>query len=120
MNLELSDDLKSNFRSWESDHENDAEGLAGILSERHPEIAYSEILETAKHWVGAPEEPEEDAGPVPKPLVDAYKDLDTNFRAWMTDHEDQADRLADMLVERHRGLNRDLAGILARQWVKPE
>lgn len=128
---EVMDDLRANFREWENgcdlnDRELDEmiEDLTMALMSRHPAFSYAEILKMARAWVGAeedePEEPKEDTGPVPKPLVDAYKDLDTNFRAWMTDHEDQADRLADMLVERHRGLNRDLAGILARQWVKPE
>lgn len=119
---EVTDDLKANFRSWENDCEGDAEKLANILLSRHSSFSYAEMLKLAMEWVGAPEEPETEPSKdiTPPPLVKAYNDLETNFRGWLLDHEDQADRLADMLVDRHPGLNRDLAGILARQWVKPE
>lgn len=52
--LELMDDLKANFRSWEYDHDNedDAEGLYHILMQRHPESNSDWVREIAYHWVG--------------------------------------------------------------------
>lgn len=52
--VELSDDLKSNFRSWESDHDNyeDAEGLFNILTDRHSDVPVDKVRELAYHWVG--------------------------------------------------------------------
>lgn len=121
---EVTDDLKANFRSWEKGE--DPEELANILLSRHSEFSYAEMLKIAREWMGQaepePEEPETEPSKdiTPPPLVKAYNDLETNFRGWLLDHEDQADRLADMLVDRHPGLNKSLALVLARQWVAPE
>jgi len=50
---DVSDDLKSNFRSWETDHDNeeDAKCLATMLMRRHP-INSEEAMEIASEWVG--------------------------------------------------------------------
>jgi hypothetical protein len=127
---EVTDDLKANFRSWENgcdldDPELDEmiEDLTKALMHRHPDFSYAEMLKVVREWVGAEEaEPETETSKdiTPPPLVKAYNDLETNFRGWLLDHEDQADRLADMLVDRHPGLNKSLALVLARQWVAPE
>lgn len=52
--LDISDDLKSNFRSWEFDHNNerDAYALSNILTSRHPDIPFEKIQEIAYEWVG--------------------------------------------------------------------
>ena len=49
-----SDDLKSNFRSWEMDHDNqeDADELAGILADRHPHEDPERLRVMAYNWVG--------------------------------------------------------------------
>ncbi len=54
MKIELSDDLKSNFRSWEQgcDDIESATMLANILKERHPRVAYEDCLEWATWWTG--------------------------------------------------------------------
>lgn len=56
--LELSDDLKSNFRSWEYDNDNEraAEKLTNILQRRHPDIPESTVRDMAYDWVGLGEE----------------------------------------------------------------
>jgi len=56
------DDLKSNFRSWESDHDNedDANGLFSILMTRHPKENEAKLRKLAFDWVGY-EEVTEDA-----------------------------------------------------------
>lgn len=56
--VEVLDDLKANFRSWEQDHDNkeDAEGLYNILKERHPEEDDTYLKSQAYHWVGYEEE----------------------------------------------------------------
>lgn len=59
--MDIIDDLKSNFRSWETDHDNeeDANGLFGILIGRHPRLNSDKVKSIAYHWVGyEPEEPE--------------------------------------------------------------
>lgn len=52
--MEISDDLKSNFRSWETDCDNaeDTQSLANILSCRYPEMSSDKIYEIAKDWTG--------------------------------------------------------------------
>ena len=52
--VEMTDDLKSNFRSWErdSDNEEDAERLTHILIDRYPEVDPEAIRQTAYDWVG--------------------------------------------------------------------
>ena len=52
--VDIYDDLKSNFRSWEFDHETeeDVNMLTFILKNRHPEVDDEEIASIAKHWVG--------------------------------------------------------------------
>ena len=52
--VEVLDDLKANFRSWEQDHDTveDAEGLYNILKERHPEEDDAYLKSQAYHWVG--------------------------------------------------------------------
>lgn len=52
--IELRDDLKSNFRSWESDHDNvgDAQLLCSIMRERHPNEPLARVKEIVYHWVG--------------------------------------------------------------------
>lgn len=47
-----SDDLKSNFRSWETDHEEDGEELFDILKKRHPKDSKAELKKLAYEWVG--------------------------------------------------------------------
>lgn len=49
-----SDDLKSNFRSWEQDHDNEesAEELFNILSDRHPDYDEDDLKQMAYDWVG--------------------------------------------------------------------
>ena len=54
MNLvNLSDDLKSNFRSWEidCDNEEDAYALVSIISRRHPKVPYEKVVEECFYWV---------------------------------------------------------------------
>lgn len=50
--LEPSDDLKSNFRSWEYDHEEDGEKLFNILCSRHPKYDTKKLKQMAYDWVG--------------------------------------------------------------------
>lgn len=54
---DVSDDLKSNFRSLETDHDNeeDAKCLAALLMQRHP-INSEEAMEIASEWVGYEQE----------------------------------------------------------------
>lgn len=58
------DDLKTNFRSWEQDHDNqkDAEELFNIMSQRHPEVDPMSLKEWCYRWVGY-EEPKEKIHP---------------------------------------------------------
>lgn len=81
-------------------------------------MLYEEVLAIAKHWVGATEK-EEFEEPYVEPGIrtQAYDDLNTNFRAWMINHEDQVVRLADMLVDRHPGLSKHAALEMSRQWT---
>jgi hypothetical protein len=52
--LNLSDDLKANFRSWEHDSDNEADtnSLISALSVRHPNVPYETIVQWATHWTG--------------------------------------------------------------------
>ena len=52
--VDVSDDLKSNFRSYEYDHDNeeDANGLWNILIERHPDEDPEKLKEFAYNWTG--------------------------------------------------------------------
>jgi hypothetical protein len=52
--VDIMDDLKSNFRSWEmdSDNEQDAENLYNILMTRHSDLKPDEVREIAYDWVG--------------------------------------------------------------------
>jgi hypothetical protein len=52
--IDISDDLKSNFRSWEQDcdNEEDAEKLFNIIVDRHPDVAEDIIRQMVNHWVG--------------------------------------------------------------------
>jgi hypothetical protein len=57
--IEPSDDLKANFRSWEIDMnetpeelENKANELLGILRGRHPDKEENGLKELAYDWVG--------------------------------------------------------------------
>lgn len=51
--VEVSDDLKSNFRSWEYDNDNkeDTEKLARELKSRH-KLTFNEAYEIAADWTG--------------------------------------------------------------------
>ena len=51
---DINDDLKSNFRSWETDHETyeDTDKLSKILAHRHPEMNMDEIWQIACDWTG--------------------------------------------------------------------
>lgn len=59
---DILDDLKSNFRSWEidCDDEDSANSLINILQSRHPELSNDKIKEIAYHWVGYEPEIEDD------------------------------------------------------------
>jgi hypothetical protein len=50
----LLDDLKANFRSWETDCDNAEcfEKLTKIISERHPNIEPDTIAEVCANWIG--------------------------------------------------------------------
>ena len=53
--MNLLDDLKTNFRDWEDGFHNDqenAEELAGILTDRHPDEDPDYVRQTAFDWVG--------------------------------------------------------------------
>lgn len=52
--VDVLDDLKSNFRSWEIDHDTieDAEKLTDLLKERHPEVDQSKLRQMAMDWCG--------------------------------------------------------------------
>lgn len=52
--MNYSDDLKSNFRSWEIDHDNreDAESLFETLKSRHPDEKKATLYKAALDWVG--------------------------------------------------------------------
>lgn len=52
--VDIMDDLKSNFRSWEIDHDNedDANGLFVTLMTRHPDVEAEKVREIAYQWVG--------------------------------------------------------------------
>ncbi len=52
--VELSDELKSNFRSWEYDCDTERMTikLATILKQRHPAATYELCYEFAKDWTG--------------------------------------------------------------------
>ncbi len=56
--LELSDDLKANFRSWEQDCDNEtaARLLALTLLMRHPKSGWELCYEFAKDWTGYDED----------------------------------------------------------------
>ena len=58
---DINDDLKSNFRSWEHDHDSleDTEKLSKILAHRHPDMDMNEIWAIACDWTGYQEEDEE-------------------------------------------------------------
>ena len=60
INTSISDDLKSNFRSWETDNDNleSLHELAAILSDRHG-ISYEEALTVSANWIGYEEPVEE-------------------------------------------------------------
>ena len=51
---DIHDDLKSNFRSWETDHDNekDVDKLSKILAHRHPDMDMTEIYNITCDWVG--------------------------------------------------------------------
>jgi hypothetical protein len=50
--VDVLDDLKSNFRSWEVDHDTieHVEELTGLLKERHPEVDESKLRQMAMDW----------------------------------------------------------------------
>lgn len=52
--VEASDDLKSNFRSWEADHcdEQSADALFFMMSARHPNCNSKFLVELCDNWVG--------------------------------------------------------------------
>lgn len=60
--IDIYDDLRANFRSWEVDCDNniDAISLAGILYQRHPQIQLSEVQRIADEWVGFEREDEDE------------------------------------------------------------
>ena len=51
---DINDDLKSNFRSWEQDHDNyeDTDKLSRMLANRHPEMNMDEIWQITCDWTG--------------------------------------------------------------------
>jgi len=51
---DIMDDLKSNFRSWEYDHDNyeDTNKLSRMLAHRHPDMNMDEIWNIACDWTG--------------------------------------------------------------------
>jgi hypothetical protein len=59
--VDIYDDLRANFRSWEIDCDNaeDAMTLAVTLAQRHPNVSYSECERIAQEWVGYEPEIEE-------------------------------------------------------------
>lgn len=59
-NMSISDDLKSNFRSWETDNDNSESlhQLASIIVDRHG-IDYEEALIKSANWIGYEEPVEE-------------------------------------------------------------
>jgi hypothetical protein len=52
--VDVLDDLKSNFRSWEYDHDSieDVEELTSMLKERHPGTDESKLRQMAMDWCG--------------------------------------------------------------------
>lgn len=60
--VEASDDLKSNFRSWESDCDNqeDADFLFFQMSARHPDVGSAWLRELCDNWVGYERKESED------------------------------------------------------------
>ena len=52
--VDITDDLKSNFRSWENDcdNEKDANSLFSTLMTRHPDLDPEKVREIAYDWVG--------------------------------------------------------------------
>lgn len=52
--VDVLDDLKSNFRSWEYDHNTieDVEKLTSQLKDRHPEVDDSKLRQMAMDWCG--------------------------------------------------------------------
>ncbi len=55
---DINDDLKSNFRSWEQDHDNyqDTDKLSRILAHRHTNMNMEEIWQIACDWTGFEED----------------------------------------------------------------
>lgn len=66
--IDISDDLKNNFRSWEidCDDEDSANQLINILQSRHPKLSDDKIKEIAYNWTGYKPETEDE------PLSEAY------------------------------------------------
>jgi len=60
--IEASDDLKSNFRSWEIDHndEQSADALFYTMTARHPQCKSSWLQKLCDNWVGYERDPNED------------------------------------------------------------
>jgi hypothetical protein len=56
--MHITDDLKSNFRSWEQDcdNETDADTLFYTLMDRHPKENPIYVRELANDWVGYEED----------------------------------------------------------------
>jgi hypothetical protein len=65
---DINDDLKSNFRSWEQDHDtfDDTEKLSKILSHRHPDMDMNEIWAISCDWTGF-DDSQNEAFLIPKP-----------------------------------------------------
>lgn len=63
---DINDDLKSNFRSWEQDHDNheDTDKLSRILAHRHTNMNMDEIWKIACDWTGFEEDIKESKDPI--------------------------------------------------------
>ncbi len=78
-NWKIMDDLKSNFRKWEmdSDNEKDCTRLASIIARNH-NVSYVEAYKHAKHWTGY-EEPVDDNEYVLIDWPDSQNFMETNW-----------------------------------------
>jgi len=65
---DINDDLKSNFRSWEYDHDNyeDTDKLSRMLAHRHPDMNMDEIWNIACDWTGF-DDSQNESFLIPKP-----------------------------------------------------
>lgn len=75
--MNILDDLKSNFRSWEDgscDNIGDAEALTAELQRRHPNETPDYVKQLAYEWVGCDSEMEDEE--FTPDIFDVYLDND--------------------------------------------